>query len=280
MKTILVPTDFSEHALQAAKAAVLLASPSKAKIVLQHNVYAETNWNELPSARKVDYPHILMKNNEAKRTLEKLVKSNIFKSANVSYSLTFGIAYEEILSKAKKIRADLIIMGSHGNENSDHYFIGSNTQKVLREAPIPVLLIKKDTSIRNWKNVAIAADFNLDMTRTFERVKNIVKEVKSTPHLLFVNRPADFLDTRSINSKMDNFIKKFPGLRFTKHIYNQVDVEDGILNFAEDNKMDWIILLTRERKSKPKYMIGNTETLAFHATVPVLSVNILPKPLK
>lgn len=280
MKTILVPTDFSEHALQATKAAAQLARSTKASIVLLHNVYTEVNWSTLPPSKKLTYPEIIKKSDAAMQKLDKIIQQNIFDRIKVSYMITYGVAYEEITLKAKKLKAELIIMGSHGNEKSDRYFIGSTVQKVLRESTTPVLLIKKGNNIKKWNQVAIGADFDLDITKTFNKVKGFLKELKCSPSLLYVNRPADFMDTRTINSLMDNFIKKYPGIKFNKAIYNHTQVEDGILEFAEDNKMDWIILLTRSRVGKPRYLIGNTEALAFHSTVPVLSVNILPVPLK
>jgi hypothetical protein len=77
---------------------------------------------------------------------------------------------------------------------------------------------------------------------------------------------------------MDTLIKKYPGIKFNKAIVDHTDVAEGLMQFAEDNKVNCIVLITHNRKGKPKYLIGNTETLAIRSTKPVLSVNILPEP--
>jgi nucleotide-binding universal stress UspA family protein len=128
MKTILVPTDFSYCGLQAARAAVQLAMATGAKIVLLHNVFTETKWESLQSARRVDYPETQSKIKEAENRMSLLIKGNPFKKLEVSTIITYGTANEEIVYQAKKLKADLILMGSHGNKVPDRYFIGSTVR--------------------------------------------------------------------------------------------------------------------------------------------------------
>jgi nucleotide-binding universal stress UspA family protein len=280
MKTILVPTDFSTCSLQALRTAVQLAKITGANIVIQHNVYTETKWESLPSSRQVDYPETMSRITEAENRMNLLMTREFLKKINVADVITFGTAYEEIVSKAKKLKADLILMGSHGNEVSDRYFIGSTVQKVLREATCPVMTIQNNYNPGNWRKLVFATDFYKDTYKPFEKIKKLALEVNAVVYLTFINRPTDFKDTRAINRMMDSFIARYPDVKFKKVIYNHEEAAEGILQFVEDYPMDWIALITRRHATKPQYAIGHTETLAFRSEIPVLSINILPDPVK
>ncbi len=53
-----------------------------------------------------------------------------------------------ILDDARKFRADLIVMGTHGRRGLNRLLLGSDAERVLREAPIPVLLVRQQQSRR------------------------------------------------------------------------------------------------------------------------------------
>jgi nucleotide-binding universal stress UspA family protein len=53
-----------------------------------------------------------------------------------------------ILEDAKKFRADLIVMGTHGRRGLNRLLLGSDAERVLREAPVPVLLVRQEPSKR------------------------------------------------------------------------------------------------------------------------------------
>lgn len=55
---------------------------------------------------------------------------------------------DAILQDAKKFRADLIVMGTHGRRGMNRLLLGSDAERVLREAPVPVLLVRQQASKR------------------------------------------------------------------------------------------------------------------------------------
>jgi len=280
MKTLLVPTDFSECALHAIHTSIPIAIATHAKIVLLHNIYTETKWESLSPEERQDYPETLARIREAEKKLNLLMKSKLFRKVSFSTIITYGVAHEEIVAKARHLKADLILIGSHGKETSDRNFIGSTAQKVLRLAACPVMTVQKKYKPGKWKKLVFTTDFSKDVYKPFEKIKKLAIELKSVVYLMFVNHPAGFMDTRTINSLMDSFIVRYPELKFHKVIYNHEDISEGILQFMEDNPMDWLALITRNRKWKPRYLIGHTETLAFRSEIPVLSMNILEPPMK
>jgi len=57
---------------------------------------------------------------------------------------------DAILDEAKKWRADVIVMGTHGRRGMNRLLLGSDAERVLRESPVPVLLVKDDKR-RTWQ---------------------------------------------------------------------------------------------------------------------------------
>ena len=91
MKTILVPTDFSEYALQAVRTAVSVATATGAKIILVHNVYTETKWESVPIAQRKDFPETLKKIRDAEEKMNGLIRRNLFRKVSVSNIITHRV---------------------------------------------------------------------------------------------------------------------------------------------------------------------------------------------
>lgn len=274
MKTLLIPIDFSEYATKATHAAIQIAVRTGATIVLHHNVTCLLKWNGMTDSEKHNYPETLGKTVEAELQMKKTLKSNLFKNVAVNSVITHGITNEEIINLANRIKAEMIVMGSHGNEGQGRYFIGSNIQKVIREARCPVLTVKKEFNSKRWKKVVFAFNLDEDMNKPFRQIADLAKVLGSTVHLLFVNTPGNFKDTPAARQQLKTFASKYPELKFEQAIYNQFNLDSGIEQYAHEISADWIAMATHNRKNKPGYLLGVTESVAFHTNIPVLSVNI------
>lgn len=274
MKTIIVPTDFSEYSEKATIAASQIARKTGAKIILFHSIFVDSRWMTMTDAQKEKYPETLAKIKKAEQQLKKLIEHSKFKGISTESTIAFGVPYSEIVNFSQKKKADIIIMGSHGNEGSERFYIGSNIQKVLRHASCPVLTVKKNAIIKNWKKLIFATNLSGKIEKTFLPISKIAKALNLNVHLLFVNRPGEFLTTREANKKMDDFSKQYPETKFNKTLYCHRSIEDGILEFAEDIDADWIAMCPHAKNSKPGYLIGNTEVLVYRSNIPVMSAHM------
>ena len=66
-----------------------------------------------------------------------------FSSADAS--LRTGVPADEILAVAAEVRADLIVMGTHGRRGFSHLLMGSVAERVVRTSPIPVLTVRQSS---------------------------------------------------------------------------------------------------------------------------------------
>ena len=138
-KTILVAIDLEQgddnrRILQAAKNSAesngadvhLLSVVAAAPAIVSQ--FLDENYEQLASG-------------QAEAELAKLGSALDLKSGKVSSSVRFGIVYEEVIAEAEKLRADLIITGSHMPHLTD-FLLGSNAARVVRHSGCSVLVVR------------------------------------------------------------------------------------------------------------------------------------------
>jgi universal stress protein A len=134
-KRILCPVDFDSNSVEALRMAVDLARQHSAKILLFH---AASPVSQLV----VSAPFVAAREKEeARRNLEKLADENL-KGIDHETSLRVGHPAPEILSAVTELGADLVVMATHGRTGVSHLVLGSVAEKVVREAPCPVLIVR------------------------------------------------------------------------------------------------------------------------------------------
>lgn len=140
----LVPIDGSKLSDKAVTQAVALAKATKARITLLHvvpdypvQVYAEGMSAGLLTRR--DYAKAVKE--EAARLLDRTAGK--VKGVDVAVLQSMSNApWEAILAAAKKVKADTIVMASHGRRGLASLLLGSETTKVLTHSKIPVLVVR------------------------------------------------------------------------------------------------------------------------------------------
>ena len=188
MKNILVPTDFSDAANRAADIAIAIAEKSQSEIHFLHLQITPVPWTKLNKEKEKRFPDTLKQIGHARDELGKLVKKAEGKGLKAKEFLVFDVGREEILKHIPFHHHDFVVMGSHGASGAKELFVGSNAQKVLRDATVPVLVVKEKS---NWpfKNVIFASDFEEDVREPFRMVVEFADLNESNIHLLYVNAP-------------------------------------------------------------------------------------------
>jgi nucleotide-binding universal stress UspA family protein len=138
-KTILVPTDFSEHANHALEYAAALAARLDAKIHLVHVITVPLN-----GVREMAFRSTLLESamKEAADALDMLTTRYRDRVSMGPARVEVGDAREVIDHVAETIGADLIAMGTHGRRGVKRVLLGSVAESVVRSAPCPVLTIR------------------------------------------------------------------------------------------------------------------------------------------
>jgi nucleotide-binding universal stress UspA family protein len=272
MKKILVPTDFSDCSKNALKAAIKIAKKTKAKIELVH-VY------DRPVIGFVDLNIDHKKNKamlqNAQQTMEAMITEMKAGSVIVSPHILADVPLPDIMDQKKFRDIDLIVMGSHGSAGLKELFIGSNTEKVVRKSKVPILSLKEDQGAFQLKNIVLASNFYKELEGVFEQMDSFLSIFKPHYNLLKVVTPGNFETSHYSRKLMNEFASHFKLSDYSIHIYNDNNIEAGILNFAKDIKADAIVIATHGRKGIEHLINGSlAEDVVNHAVTPVLSFKL------
>jgi len=137
---ILVPTDFSDHSVEALKQAVSLASQFNAKVHLLHVVTTYTDFDaDLISSFQVNEMQKLQHESANKRLADQAASIDLAVVTHITDGL--GDPADTICDVAKEISANLIITGRHSRQGAlEHMLIGSTAERIVRFAPCSVLI--------------------------------------------------------------------------------------------------------------------------------------------
>lgn len=145
-KTILVPHDFSSCANHAAALARDLAQSHGAKLVLLHVAELPPGWDPdaMIAATPTDVPLPAREVTAAgaRGHMEDLAGRLRKEGIEVTTLVRTGDVVEEILAAVQREGADLIVMGTHGRSGIAHMIVGSVAEKIVRQAPVPVLTLR------------------------------------------------------------------------------------------------------------------------------------------
>ena len=164
MEKILIPIDGSDSSLEALVYAGTFASEFNITVYLMtviephhciYDVYAE----QITLTHRVSESTAILN----QRLLETEKKARKLGIPNIILRRCFGLPCEKIIEVATKEKIDLIVMGTHARTGIAHFLIGSVTEKVIRTAPCPVLVIRPNIhGLVDNINVAARAQFNKD----------------------------------------------------------------------------------------------------------------------
>lgn len=274
MKRILVPTDFSSHAEYALKVAAQLARQNNSEIILLHMLELPTQGSDALGSGS-DIPEIMFFKNKAISRLESLMDADYLQGITISEAVQFEKAFEGIITVSKKNNVDFIVMGSHGASGFREMFIGSNTEKVVRLSDVPVLVIKNEIPLFATENFVFASDFSAEIKKPFRQLLDLARVFNSHLNLVMINTPNSFKATNVAEQIMTDFLQDCDYPNYSTHIYNDVNVEKGILNFANSVDADLIGMCTHGRTGFAHFFNGSiSEDLVNHAVRPVVTFKI------
>ena len=270
MKKIIVPVDFSEQSEYALKVATTLAKRYQAEIYVMHMLELEEDTTY--TIEMIYQEQTASRLKLAEKQISKFLDKSYLEEVQVTPMIKHHKVFREINKVVEEQGADLIVMGSHGIEGLKEMFVGSTTEKVVRHAKIPVLVIKHEYSDFKIDRFVFACDFSLNNAMTFQKAKAFADLFSAELDLVYINTPGDnFLSTGDIQDRIAPFLNKAKVIAQV-NIYNDYTVEKGILNYCENTLADAIGIPTHGRKGLAHFFMGSIgEDVANHAKIPVVT---------
>src|SRR5215213_6548531 len=146
MPTILVPTDFSDNARNAANFAAQLAKKLDGSILLLHAYMLPTPVSEVP--------YMMVNIEEIQKENERLAKEEANKleaqGIRASYLVRLGFPSDEITAVIEDQPVDMVVMGMRGKGTLEKW-IGSTTTSAIKKVDTPIIVVPEEASYRELK---------------------------------------------------------------------------------------------------------------------------------
>jgi nucleotide-binding universal stress UspA family protein len=277
MKKILVPTDFSENAYQALTVALQIAKKIDAEIVLLH-VNEQISAVMPVSEYYYTYDRALEERylNMVHENLERMLNDVATKAgAQNVRTAVMGGPFTSIINEVVQTEGiDLIVMGTKGASGLKEFFVGSNTEKIVRTAKCPVLTIPGDKA-PEFNTVIVPTTLEADQKKLFEGLREWEALFGGKFYLLYINNPGAYRGDADIEAR-EKALLASTGLK-NVDIYKTetftLNEEQVIFDFAKERNADLIVMGTHQRRGLAHILLGSlTEDTINHAAIPVLAI--------
>ena len=290
IEKILCPVDFSEYSAKAFDYARSLAQHYGAALLLQHVVQPLTStypYYAFPEAINEVFWQL---ESSAEEKLSELAAGFAESGFEIKRFVHKGTAPECILAFAESQGTDLIVMGTHGRHGFDHLAMGSVTEKVLRKAHCPVLVVRRpthdfvnladsDDPVR-LKKILYCTDFSEYADRAFTYALSLAMEYNAELTLLHVleDPPVDDLQEAIANAtrRLDELTPSEAGDWCKVHTTVRIGKPyQQVLQVELENETDLVVMGVRGRNAVDLALFGSTAHRVIQlGSSPVLAVHI------
>ena len=293
LERILCPVDFSEFSARAYRYGGSVAEHYGAKLAVQHVVELWRYPSAGFAASAALYDEFCQAVCESgKEQLQEFVKNNSGDGFQPEFVVHQGMAPDAILSFAQASKADGIVMGTHGQRGFDRLMLGSVTDRVMRRASCPVLVVrnpprdlmatdKEGRHVHRLRQVLFCTDFSENSERALNHAVSATEEYDAELTLLHVLEevPSPAKTEKAIAAATEQLDKLIPPER-RKSLKIKTAVRIGkpyrqIIQFAEDEQIDMVAMGVHGRGSLDLAVFGSTTYRVMQlGPCPVLAVRV------
>jgi nucleotide-binding universal stress UspA family protein len=274
MKKILIPTDVSELGNYAYEMAHQIAGKTGAVIEVLAIVPAPAEaYFDLEGNLKNDQGEDFTAFIQQQEILEQQLKKWVANKADIqSVKVKIGRVDEDIVHYAKKNQIDLIVMGTAGASGINEILRGSHAAHAVNRAQAPVLSVKCDRSDMLIKDILLVGDFEKIEVLNLKVIKDLRDAFGAKLHLLRVNTSTQFETNQKVMLNMQKFAELNELEQVEFHLYCDESVEQGIVHFSSDNRIDFVAIGTHQRTGLSRlFKHSISEDIVNHVWQPILT---------
>jgi len=271
MKTIIVATDFSPCALNAANYAVKMALAIDADVLLLH-VYQIPEINlEIPVVAPIENVSL-----EVEQKLFDL-KDNLTKhtcgKVKIETQLSIGTFFPELENICNNIKPYTVIIGSQGTTALERLLFGGHAVYAMKHLMWPLITVPLNASFSPIKKIVMTCNLN-EVVDTIprEEIKTLITDFKAELHILVVDKHGVFNPETDYESVL--LLELMTELRPEYHFITNKHIDDAITEFAEKNKIDLLIILPKRYDLLTRLIHkSHTRQLVLYSPVPVMALH-------
>ncbi len=246
MKTIIIATDFSASALNAARYAASLSTQLNVKQIVLYHSY------ELPTATEIPFPE----NRDAHALHEKCISSLHNLQAAILDLCASDASFEihandnplimGLQELSEQYANPFVVIGITGKSRGLTALIGSNTISISKNLTVPVLVIPNESNYTTIKNVVLSCDLKeVSESSPVDTIKSFVHALSAKLLLLNVDHnesthfnPDSITEQYNLHKLWDNETSEY-------HYTDNPDIALGIMEFAKQHQSGIVIIVAR-----------------------------------
>lgn len=274
MKTILCPVDFSKNAENSVRYAAGLARLYKSKIILMHSYETPVIYTDVTvSSVQLDFSVL---RETALKHLHKFYGKMAEEVRNIPFDLILqeGLPSARINEIAIEKKADLIVMASTATTAVQRFLIGSNTGRVLRDSPCPVMIVPPKARFTGLKKIVYSTDLSEENLYAARQVAEFARMFRSELVFLNVDNKSlvhDAEDLSRVTQRIKQFVS-YPKMR--GYVCTDLNIADGITYFLKQENADLLAMATHHRHfiqamANPSI----TKRVAYRLDIPLLVIH-------
>ncbi len=277
MNKILVPVDFTDISKYGTQLAVKVATYLNAPLHFLNIV-------PLPSHILLTNDGEIFEDGDFDTTIPKQLKQKNTTAMqnwvstyqpNATWQVVYGQINDTICKVADNEGASLIVLGTHAVSGMQEILQSSHGEYIAMHAKVPVLTLKCDRSDLTVKSIVLASSFRKPDVPHAEMAIALQKAFNAKMYLLRVNTPNDLIPDGEIENRMKTFAHEHGIENYEMCIYNDNDVEDGIVHFVAKHDIDIITIGSKQRTGINKIINGCVSAdLVNHVFKPILTFKL------
>ncbi len=286
---ILVPLDFSKLSLKAFEAAEVFAELFDGAITPFHSFISvsDLEMQDVPSGEDMTADQQNLEEKLAAK-LNKVAAEHVDSRFLNEGLVRIGNPAEAIIDAAQNF--DLVVMTTHGRTGFTRLIMGSVAEKVIRFAPVPVLVVEAASKIKPLKKILLTTDFSDYSLKAVPFAKSIAAASGAQLDIVHVISFEQFgsipqiqaaTDTRKkqMRELVDERFNDMPDQVNAEVVSTQRSIHEKITKLAESGKYNLIVMATIGRTGLEYLRLGSTASnIVRHVESAVFSVN--PRRLK
>lgn len=269
MQKILVPCDFSDQTDQALTLALDIAHRSGGRVHLLHVVEPPVVHDNLITSSLTFETTLLSDLGEQSR--ERFAKLTARHGDDKLITQTdFGPRVGVMMNYIPTNGIDLVVAGTKGASGLKEFFIGSNAEKIVRNASCPVIAVKKKETLASLRDIVFPNAMEDGQEDLVMHVKALQHFLDATLHVVWINTPERFISDDVTQAQLQDFARHHMLKNYSLHIYNDKDEASGVINFTHSIKAGMIAMGTHGRHGLQHMLSGSiAEDVVNHVDCPV-----------
>ena len=271
MKTILMATDFSPAAFNAANYAADMALALNADMLLLHAYQIPVAFSEVPVAVN---PEDMQRNaeNEINELKGQLIRKRGGK-LNIETEVRKGIFFNELKTVCELTKPYIVVMGSQGTTAAERLFFGSHAVNAMKHLMWPLITVPPEATFSSVKKIGLACDFDkVTDTTPLDEIKILVNDFNAALHVLNTGKKEEFNPEIIFESGV--LEEMLAPIKPNYHFITNANTDEGIMDFAEKNHIDLLVVLPKRHGLLDKLIHkSHTKQLVLHSHVPVMALH-------